>query len=249
MRMNDYEYEFVQDSIEKKGTARSARNARTHCGKSGAVRLPSDFKTKKEIKAMSGEVITYASLKKPMTWEDFKKLPNDLKKEYITWIREKFGAPDSHIATMLGISGATLGLYFKDLKLSMGKGSGNNRKWEKEKFYAWSHGVDENLVEGTAEIEEEETPACEEVTYTTDTYDPTHGEGIDIPAEEDPVQSNMTVIAPVTCVPVIPKQGSMTFERNDVDDILQTVRALLSGGGVKINCTVTWEVVETSDGR
>lgn len=242
MRMNDIEYEFVQDSIEKKGTARSARNARTHCGKSGAVRLPSDFKTKKEIKAMSGEVIQYASLKKPMTLEEFKKLPNDLKVMYIKWIREKFNAPDKCIAEMLGVKKNTFSAYMIDLKLN--KGTGNQKRiWEKEKFYAWVNGIDENAVEGTADVE----PETE--------YGVTLGEQIPV-VEETPVEEQIDipttprpgrVVYPV--IPVIPKSGSMSFERNHADDILQTVRALLDGAGVKINCTISWEVVATSDGE
>lgn len=47
MRMNDIEYEFTKDVIEKKITARSARSTRTHNGKRGAVKFPSDYKTKK----------------------------------------------------------------------------------------------------------------------------------------------------------------------------------------------------------
>ena len=245
MRMNDIEYEFVQDSIEKKGTARSARNARTHCGKSGAVKLPSDYLTKKEIKAMSGEVIQYASLKKPMSWEDFKKLPNDLKAAYIKWIREKFNAPDNCIADMFGVKKNTFSTYMVDLKLN--KGPGNAKKnWEKEKFYAWVHGIDENAVEGTAEVEcEEVLPASVPVAEqqpdisTEASYHPRYYAYTD----------GTELLSKPTVIHVIPKSGSMSFEHNHVDDILQTVRALLDGAGVKINCTISWEVVATSDGE
>ena len=147
MRRNEYEYEFIKDSMEKKSIARGARNTRTHCGKSGSVKFPSDFLTKKEIKAMSGEVVKYSSLKKPMTFDDFKTLPQDLKKEYITNIRDRFGAPDKYIAEMLGISSNYFSLYVRDFGLGAGKTAGNgNRKWNKEPFYAWRAGVDENAV-------------------------------------------------------------------------------------------------------
>lgn len=259
MRMNDYEYEFVQDSIEKKGTARSARNARTHCGKAGAVRLPSDFLTKKEIKAMSGEVIQYASLKKPMTLEEFKKLPNDLKVMYIKWIREKFNAPDKCIAEMLGVKKNTFSAYMVDLKLN--KGPGNAKKiWEQEKFYAWVNGVDENAVEGTADVEPEvevEQFSVVEDTSAEEQFDTSTATtcGDTVPAPYVPYNpyryaydDGTSVLANPTVIPVIPKSGTMSFEHNRVDDILQTVKALLDGAGVKINCTISWEVVETSDG-
>ena len=47
--MKDEEYLFRQDSRDKALTARSARHKRTHCGKGGRVKLPSDYMTKKEL--------------------------------------------------------------------------------------------------------------------------------------------------------------------------------------------------------
>lgn len=40
--MKDETYVFISDVKEKGSVARSARNARSHCGKGGRVRLPSD---------------------------------------------------------------------------------------------------------------------------------------------------------------------------------------------------------------
>ena len=48
--MTDERYTFVSDVRDKKRTARGAFNKRTHCGKGGAVKFPSDFMSKKEIK-------------------------------------------------------------------------------------------------------------------------------------------------------------------------------------------------------
>lgn len=47
--MKDEEYLFVSDSRDKKITARSAGKRRTHNGKRGSVRFPSDHLTKKEF--------------------------------------------------------------------------------------------------------------------------------------------------------------------------------------------------------
>lgn len=117
MWMNDAEYEFKKDSAEKKNVARSSRSTRTHCGKRGAVKFPSDYMTKKELKAMNGECVSYKSLKEPMTFEDFKKLPKDLQKEYITYIRETFSVGDTDIAGMMGASVNHLKLYIVDCGL------------------------------------------------------------------------------------------------------------------------------------
>lgn len=99
--MKDETYAFIQDVREKKATARSARNKRTHNGKSGRVKFPSDYMTKKEIKAMSGEVKSYR-LNEPMNWKEFKAMPDDIKVSYISLLRQKYNAPDSHICKMMG---------------------------------------------------------------------------------------------------------------------------------------------------
>jgi hypothetical protein len=217
MWMNDYEYEFIKDSQEKKVTARSARSTRTHCGKSGAVRLPSDNLTKKELKAMSGEVIQYASLSKPMTWVEFKALPNDLKKEYVLWIREKFGAPDKYIAEMFGVSQPALALYLVDAGCASGKNAGNgNKKWAKQNFYAWRSGAEEGVVEAE-EIEPENAPVEPMVAF-----------GAVIP---EPVVSKPNPV---------PVSGALDFSGSDIERIIPVLKALLHGP--KIDFHVSWTI-------
>ena len=57
--MKDEEYLFHQTCREQKNIARSARNKRTHNGKGGRVKFPSDYMTKKELQKMNGEVKSY----------------------------------------------------------------------------------------------------------------------------------------------------------------------------------------------
>lgn len=229
--MNDYEYEFMRDSMDKKNIARSARSTRTHCGKRGAVRFPSDNLSKKEIKAMSGEVKSYR-MNDPMTWDEFKAMPNDLKVTYITAIRERFGAPDKYIAEMFGTSAKTLTMHLIDLKCNSGKGSGNARRpWEKEKFYAWTHGVDEDAVEGTAEVEPEAETEVESKVEPPMVFDCVA-----------PIETKYETRQPLETNRVIPKSGSMRFDGTNVDELLSTIRTLL--GGATVDCTFVWEVVD-----
>lgn len=137
--MKDETYVFIQDVREKKITARSARNTRTHNGKRGAVKLPSDYMTKKELNAMNGEVQSYR-LNSPMTFVEFKSLPDDLKVMYIKLIRNRFHAPDKAIGKMLGVSQKTISLHLADLGCSAGKGK-NHPNWDKEGFLAWCNGA------------------------------------------------------------------------------------------------------------
>lgn len=215
--MNDYEYEFVKDSMDKKNVARSAHHTRTHCGKGGSVKFPSDYLSKKELKAMSGEVIKYASLKGPMSWEEFKALPDDLKKEYIGSIRDKFGAPDKYIAQMFGVSQYTLCLYFKDLGLGAGKACGNsNRKWKTEEFLAWSRGADLN-----ADL----PPVAEESSNDSSILSDNETEGC------------------CSCekVAAVPKSGQLTFTC-PADQALNAIAMVL--GDKKVELFVEWRVVE-----
>lgn len=83
-RLTDEQRDFMNDSREKKRIAWGSRNKRSHCGKSGGIRFPSDSLTKKERAAMDGEVITY-QLSEVLTDEEFNRLPDDIKKLYIDW--------------------------------------------------------------------------------------------------------------------------------------------------------------------
>ena len=66
--MTDERYTFVQDVKEKKRTARGYHNK---VRRGGAMKLPSDYLTKKERDAMNGECVTI-SLDRPMKWANFK---------------------------------------------------------------------------------------------------------------------------------------------------------------------------------
>lgn len=160
--MRDEEYLFHADVRGKKNIARSARNTRTHCGKSGRVKFPSDYMTKKELNAMNGEVKSYR-LNEPMSWKEFKELPDDIKVTYIKLLREKFNCFDSAIAEMMGINKVTFSQEIKRLGLGHGTKHGGNRTWnEKEAFYAWAHGVPATK-EAEDPIPEEPVPEAEPV--------------------------------------------------------------------------------------
>ena len=50
-KLPDEQWDMIEDSISKKRTAQSARHRRTHCGKGGSVKFPSDYMTKKGVKS------------------------------------------------------------------------------------------------------------------------------------------------------------------------------------------------------
>lgn len=135
-RKSDEQYLFEQDSREKKNVARGARHTRTHCGKGGAVKFPSDYLTAKERKAMNGEVESYR-MNSPISWKEFKSWPDEHKITYIKLLRQKYNVPDSYIAEMMGVGKSTLCGLLDKLGLTKGAGYGA-RNWDKEAFYIWS---------------------------------------------------------------------------------------------------------------
>lgn len=160
-RMSDEQYLFIQDCKDKKITARSARHTRTHCGKGGTVKFPSDYMTKKELKAMSGECKTY-KMNEAITWDEFKKMPDDLKIDYVKNLREKFSVPDKVLAEHMGVTRQTFCNYMRVLGISLGSKSGGANKWWTglKEFDEWWYG----------EKEEEQVPV-EENDSEPDTSD------------------------------------------------------------------------------
>ena len=127
--MPDEQYVMISDSIEKKKIAHSSHNRKTHCGKGGRVKFPSDYLSKKELKAMNGDVKSY-NLNKPMTWEEFRSMPQDLQIMYIKKLRNEFGVPDSVLGKAMGVCRSSFSKAMKDLKLSLGKSAGaTGRQW------------------------------------------------------------------------------------------------------------------------
>lgn len=212
--MSDEQWSMVSDSIEKKRIAASAHKQRSHCGKGGSVKFPCDFMSKKELRAMNGPVEEF-NLNKPMSWEEFKALPDDLKITYIKKLREKFSIPNTAIAEMFGIHSATLCGYLKCLGLGVGKSAGATmRNWDKDGFAKWCGKETEGVKTDCNWDKDAFAKLCA-------------GEGDNTPCCETNI--------------LVPKTGELNFE-GDLDDILRTVRLVLRGGNVKLN--VKWETVE-----
>lgn len=214
--MKDEEYIFHSECREKKITARSARYKRTHNGKSGRVRFPSDNMTKKELNKMNGEVKSYR-LNEPMSWKEFKGMPDDIKVSYIKLIREKYNAFDCHIAEMMGIGKCTFSHEMTRLGLSVGKTRGKDTKWDSEGFYAWLGGV--------PAVKAQELPAVNEEQEQTEAV-----EDETICEQADQVEKTKA----------IPCSGSMVFE-GKVEEVMDSVKTLL--GNADVHISITWDVV------
>lgn len=227
--LSDEEWELRQDCREKKSVAASAFKQRTHCGK-GGCKLPSDFMTKKEIKAMNGRVNEF-NLNKPMYWDTFKSMPDDLKKEYINGLREKFDVPDTKIAEMFGVGGNTISRYFKCYGLAIAHKRGN-RNWDEDGWDRWRG----------AKFDLPEIPVVDESAENApETPVEPAEEAIDIPVENKVEENQGCSCGHTERKRAIPANGSMTFD-GPIEDIVETLRMLLAGAEVTLD--VAWTVIE-----
>lgn len=132
--MTDERYTFVTDVAEKKRTARGAFNKRTHNGKRGGVKFPSDYMTKKEKNMMNGECKTYI-MNAPITYAEFKTYPDDLKKQYVQKLRDMFDVSDTDIAKMMGVNIRTFSKCLN--KIGANGGRRGQRKADYVAFEKW----------------------------------------------------------------------------------------------------------------
>lgn len=249
--MSDEQYELMQDTKEKKITARSAKSTRTHNGKSGCT-FSHERMTKKEIKAMSGECKTYR-MNDPMTWAEFKEMPDDLKVCYVKALRKKYEVPDKKLADMFGISASVMSKEFTRLGLNKGVGCGK-RNWNKDGFYIWLNGepvehtveeLDELVaVNEDAEIKEYvendismTEQACEERNFDSDIRKASEIIKRDMFDGNEPTECCCTGEVRYA----LPSRGEMTFQGH-IEEILRTVNKLLDGKNVWLE--VKWLVRE-----
>ena len=92
--MNDFDY----DALQKKRIAAGARHMKRG-SRSKRCSLPSDNLTPAQLKRRNGPVSTY-KLDAPMRWDDFKDMPVDLQKQYLTNLVETYGATNEMLGDM-----------------------------------------------------------------------------------------------------------------------------------------------------
>lgn len=146
--INEYEQAFNEEVREKKKTATGARHRASRGYRPIKVHNQSDHLTAKELREMSGEVISF--MQKPMGWKDFKDMPVGAQKRYVEWVRDEYKASSVKIAEMLGIHTVTFSKYNKEnLSLSF-----KPTRMSKKELERWK--------EFCGKVENEPMPVCEE---------------------------------------------------------------------------------------
>jgi hypothetical protein len=226
--MKDETYVFISDVKEKGSIGRSARHRKTHTGKGGRVRLPSDNLSKKELEKMNGECKSYR-LNDPVKWDEFKSMPDDIKATYIKLIRQKFNPPNTMIAQMMGVSEMTVRRELKKLGLEAIQRSGR-MKWDKEGFYAWMHGdklptpvpAEEPIEEP---IQEEQLPVITSVEPETYVEDDLPFEKPDLVTDADVIGCLEKRIDDLTAV-LEKSEAENGWLRNECDNQRMQIRIL-----------------------
>lgn len=131
-------HDFDFDVMQKKQIARSARHR--VCGsKSKKCGLPSDHITEAQWKKRNGSVVTM-NLNVPMNWQEFKKLPNDLQKEYVMNVIKKFSCKINNFADLFGVHRMTVKKKMVELGIDMSlfKPGERMNEEQRETFEAWA---------------------------------------------------------------------------------------------------------------
>lgn len=206
--MNDFDYDVMQ----KKRTARSAY---AHVRfKRGGCTLPSDLKTRKEREAMNGEVKSY-NVTRPMRWQEYKRLPDDLKREY--WRNmQSYGGTAMWLTDYMGCSDAAIRLAAKEVGVPFARGNGDAVLWASCEA-KWS-------TAAAVEVMQTRTDGTESAQERTNDS----GECSNTLPEEKPVETLKMPTALVRAKLVL--SGGR-------DDILQHLRLFLPDSG---EVTVEW---------
>lgn len=146
-KMNDFEYEVMQ----RKRLAHQASH-RKRGSKSKKCPMSTDYMTKKQWIERCGDVMTY-QLGKPMPWDDFKKMPSHIQKEYLLDMIKRYSTTASDLARMFGITAATMtrhcGTSEIDISFTPGKRMPKEKRNEFEKLLSGTSGEVEEVKEST----------------------------------------------------------------------------------------------------
>ena len=222
IEMTDEEYVFRSECADRKRVARGSCNKRSHAGKGGRVKMPSDYMTKKERDKMNGEVQSY-KLNSPMKWAQFKRMPDDIKREYLSTIMGKYNPQQAALAEMFGISRNTVCNMFRELGIHFRGNVSAVRTGRNDAFWAW--------VRGAEKAEPEQKSTQPKPTLIID--------GVNCSAEVKTVgQESLNGVNFRYTIP--PINGVLEFSNTTAQDAFNAAYALLTTAELQ-KLVITWE--------
>lgn len=161
--MNDFDYDVMQ----KKRIARMAKY-RKGGSKSKKCPMSTDYMTRKQWEERCGEVKTYI-MNEPKSWDEFKVLPTNIQKEYLTFLVQKYNVNATSLAMMFDVRPLTVRRHIETNQLGLTFKVGNSMnaeqkaKWQ-EFLSAEKKSTDIAEQEETDSAKAEETPSVAKET-------------------------------------------------------------------------------------
>lgn len=118
--MTDEEYLFRQTERDRKRVGRGALHKKGG-SKSKKCSLPSDNLTAKELKKMSGPVVSY-KMNAPVKWAEFKQWPDEIQRDYISLLIGKYSVGTPELAKMFGVKDDTVAILRRALGIGAKRG-------------------------------------------------------------------------------------------------------------------------------
>lgn len=184
---------------------------------------------------MNGECKSY-KLNNPLSWDEFREMPDDIKGTYMKLLRNKFNVPDKYVAEMFHVCRDHFSRYCIEHGVPR-KETGSRSAWDKEGFYAWINGVTNGATENVDPFESEQNvPVVEYGIPAEDIPNDIHEvEPNEEPAFSEPVPAPVSV--PVTATP---ESGNLVFRCNANLALNMLVQIL---GDSKARISVQWDLI------
>ena len=132
--MNDFDF----DAMQKK---RIAQGARHKVGRRSGCTLPSDSLTEAQKRKLNGPVVTL-KLDEPMTWKDFKALPEDKRRLYAEHIKELYNPSWKQWGQMFHTHPNTVRQHFIRYTIADARGWGaSTTRADRARWDAFCNGV------------------------------------------------------------------------------------------------------------
>lgn len=222
--MTDFDYEVYQ----RRQIARQAKYKKNG-SKSKKCSLPTDHMTQRQWKERNGKIMTY-QLNRPMTWENFRKMPAHIQREYAESIISKYSTTATDLGKMFGVTPTTVTKALGDREINILFSPGKRMsRVQREEFDRFLRG--ENTKEHRNEEPEETSQIVEAVDTDKEEIRPVEEVIAKIASAEKTKTTSMSM-----------RSFSLNFSGEvDIENLCNSLKALMPRDGevsVNISCEV-----------
>lgn len=217
--MNDFDYDVLQKKRVAYGAKHKVRAKR-------GCHLPSDNLTAAQKRRLNGEMKIY-NMNAPMSWADFKEMPDDLKVQYINHLSDEYQVSQYMLADMFGVNQTFVSRQFRIFNIPM---KNVNRRVSNAATAARDAKWAEFLNTGVAPTEDSDTTSAVETDGMED-FDTIEK----LPVEQEtPIEKSE---------PLKPLMKCLSMEFEDVHnwlDLYSRVMDFPTAPGAKVKITLEW---------